>query len=329
MILLDLPLEPLTMRYTTQWAKWFSAAFTKAGFDFDTVRGPPLSRDIKAGAFLDAYNTNIWGLTQIARTLEIISDNPYAEYTVFMHDLWQPGLEALAYAKLMGRAKIRITGYLHAGAYDPTDILAVQAYAQNESWPSRFEKMLADVVDDVFVGSLLHAHRLRHLLSPHVVGNPVDTGGFTACNARTSTVVFPHRLTSDKQPQLFDAAMDIVRRTHPHVSVVKTYEHKLPKDEYYKLLSTAAVAVSCAHHENFGIAMVEAAALGCYPVVPDRLAYRETMPDFTRYGEDSAPLIAKRIMAGLYAAQHGPFGYSNPFTPQRVTRRVVDVLRSK
>jgi len=50
------------------------------------------------------------------------------------------------------------------------------------------------------------------------------------------------------------------------------------QDDYRQLLLNADVIVSTAKHEFFGIAIAEAVAAGCYPVVPDRLAYPEVLP---------------------------------------------------
>jgi hypothetical protein len=45
------------------------------------------------------------------------------------------------------------------------------------------------------------------------------------------------------------------------------------REEYVDLLGRADVVVSAAHHEFFGIAVVEAMAAGCVPVLPDDQSY--------------------------------------------------------
>lgn len=52
----------------------------------------------------------------------------------------------------------------------------------------------------------------------------------------------------------------------------------LPRPEYEALLSRAAVVVSAARNEFFGIALAEAIAAGAWPVVPAGLAYPEVIP---------------------------------------------------
>ncbi|MEA2011075.1 MAG: DUF3524 domain-containing protein [Actinomycetota bacterium] len=53
----------------------------------------------------------------------------------------------------------------------------------------------------------------------------------------------------------------------------------LPDDEYVDLLRSSDIAVSTAHHEFFGIAVVEAMAAGAFPVLPDRLVYPDRIPE--------------------------------------------------
>ncbi|MEN8114218.1 MAG: DUF3524 domain-containing protein [Actinomycetota bacterium] len=52
----------------------------------------------------------------------------------------------------------------------------------------------------------------------------------------------------------------------------------LPDDEYVDMLSRGDIVVSTAHHEFFGIAIVEAMGAGAFPVLPDRLVYPERIP---------------------------------------------------
>ncbi|MEZ5167673.1 MAG: DUF3524 domain-containing protein [Acidimicrobiales bacterium] len=67
-------------------------------------------------------------------------------------------------------------------------------------------------------------------------------------------------------PVLDDLGARVVARGH------------LGRDAYRRLLREADIVVSAAHNEFFGIAVVEALAAGCVPVLPRRLAYPETVP---------------------------------------------------
>jgi glycosyltransferase involved in cell wall biosynthesis len=48
--------------------------------------------------------------------------------------------------------------------------------------------------------------------------------------------------------------------------------------EYLRWLAKADLVISTASQENFGIAVVEAVAAGCYPLLPRALAYPEVLP---------------------------------------------------
>ncbi|MEQ5815981.1 DUF3524 domain-containing protein [Marinobacter sp. NFXS11] len=52
---------------------------------------------------------------------------------------------------------------------------------------------------------------------------------------------------------------------------------------YDQLLRQADIVISTALHDFQGLSMLEAMASGCVPLAPDRLAYREYVPDVCRY----------------------------------------------
>jgi|25_taG_2_1085351.scaffolds.fasta_scaffold02507_2 glycosyltransferase involved in cell wall biosynthesis len=55
------------------------------------------------------------------------------------------------------------------------------------------------------------------------------------------------------------------------------------REDYDQLLRQADMVVSTALHDFQGLAMLEAMAAGCMPLAPDRLAYREYVPEPCRY----------------------------------------------
>ena len=64
-------------------------------------------------------------------------------------------------------------------------------------------------------------------------------------------------------------------------------------EAYWELLARMDVVVSTANHEFFGIAICEAIWAGAVPVVPDRLSYRDHVPESCRYQtlDDAVELI--------------------------------------
>ena len=70
----------------------------------------------------------------------------------------------------------------------------------------------------------------------------------------------------------------------------------LPDDEYVDILQRADIVVSTAHHEFFGIAIVEAMAAGAFPILPDRLVYPDRIPEVHQHRclyADSDDLVEK------------------------------------
>jgi glycosyltransferase involved in cell wall biosynthesis len=63
-----------------------------------------------------------------------------------------------------------------------------------------------------------------------------------------------------------------------------------PDKAYWQALRAADVVVSTARHEFFGIGVVEAISAGCWPLLPDRLAYPEVTVDPRQENSCQVPL---------------------------------------
>jgi len=126
-----------------------------------------------------------------------------------------------------------------------------------------------------------------------------------AANDGAIRIVWPHRWEHDKGP---DALLDIARhhaeslnlrfiilgqrfRDVPPamIKLQQRFADRIDhcgfvddRCEYWQWLSRADWVLSTARHEFFGIAVVEALLAGCLPWLPDRLSYREILPDATR-----------------------------------------------
>ncbi|WP_370978959.1 DUF3524 domain-containing protein [Agaribacterium sp. ZY112] len=55
------------------------------------------------------------------------------------------------------------------------------------------------------------------------------------------------------------------------------------RSDYLKVLASSDFVLSTSLHDFQGLAVLEGAALGCTPIVPDRLAYKEFIPEHLRY----------------------------------------------
>nr|XP_040572361.1 glycosyltransferase-like domain-containing protein 1 [Lepeophtheirus salmonis] len=125
-------------------------------------------------------------------------------------------------------------------------------------------------------------------------------------------IVWPHRWEHDKNPTSFfnvlyrlhdeghDFKISVLGETYTDVPRIfeearlKLVDHIVnwgfvsSKDKYYQILiNESDVVVSTANHEFFGVAVVEAAYLGCYPLVPNRLVYPELFPKKYLYSTDN------------------------------------------
>ncbi|MBE0476508.1 MAG: DUF3524 domain-containing protein [Coriobacteriia bacterium] len=168
-------------------------------------------------------------------------------------------------------------------------------------------------------------------------------------------IVWPHRWEHDKDPEAFfeavgrlaDAGLDFevavagqafAERPEVFAGACEALGARLchlgeppDRDAYAALLRGSDVAVSTAVNEFFGIAMMEAAYAGCYPLVPDRLAYPELYPVEMRYGSVAelvdrlALLIAQRPAPSAMRETAGTYTFES-LTPryERTLRAVAE-----
>lgn len=130
-------------------------------------------------------------------------------------------------------------------------------------------------------------------------------------------IVWPHRWEHDKGPEEFVQVLLELHRLGMcfHVSFLGQEFDELPpslvgvreelgdhirqwgplsdRDEYLTLLRNADVVVSTARHEFYGVAMLEATLLGCYPLCPNRLVYPEIYPPCCLY--NTSRQLVKRL----------------------------------
>lgn len=283
-LVLFAPIEQLEERYSVQWYKWFMKAFEDIGATVQ-VFGDTEPRVIKQGQFLDIYDTNIYKAKQVADLLKAIEQIKHDNFTVFCMDAWFTGLEALAYVRSCTHRKFKIKGMVHAGTWDKWDFL----HQKNcQTWAKDYERSLFKIFDEVFCATQSHKDMIESYFEEKfdnitLVDFPVINPNIN--HDKENIVVFPHRLALEKQPDQFDILEAMFNFKYPEMDVrfIKSKNVCHTKDQYYNLLKRSKVAVSCALQETFGIAMLEAFHLGCFPVVPDRLSYRETFEPLFRY----------------------------------------------
>lgn len=104
---------------------------------------------------------------------------------------------------------------------------------------------------------------------------------------------------------------------------ISHWGYQSSRSDYRRILTTADVVVSTAHHEFFGIAVLEAIDAGCFPLVPQRLAYPEVIGNQAAFfydGSDEHLLqrltdlaAAKALRGELWPADWSPHRISGPF----------------
>jgi glycosyltransferase involved in cell wall biosynthesis len=282
------PLERLEHRYTTHLDDSITEHLMRK-YDASSVYRyyPELNgRETSPpppGCFLNAGATCEFKAAQLA-----LLSRAYAEGEVssgdllFFSDLWFPGIEMVRYLDHFHGKRTEVRGLLHAGSFTDTDEVR-----KLERWAAPLENAWLDIADRVFVGSEFMRHDLlqKRSVAPgkvHATGFPLDPlVKVQPRRGKRALVVFTGRDHPEKQPHLWQ---QLKRSFSSGVEFVWTMENGgLSRSDYLELLSHARVIVSFALQENFGFALREAAALGCVPIVPDRLVYPECFADPYRY----------------------------------------------
>lgn len=91
-------------------------------------------------------------------------------------------------------------------------------------------------------------------------------------------------------PAVFEQARSALGHRIDHWGYVES------RAEYEEILRESDVVVSTAHHEFFGIAVLEAISAGCYPLLPDRLSYPELL---SRYPGDAGRFMYDGTVGSL------------------------------
>lgn len=270
------PIEPIETRYSSQWLDWFPRSFK--GVENRVVLGEASTGKVSASQWLDPAETISYKATQVAAICEAVSSGILTGRDVFFfYDAWFPGIEGLAYLKEMAGRNFRLVGYLHAGTWDAHDQTAKNL---NPKWARGFEELIFKVFDKLFVATEFHKSLILKsypFAEVTVIPFGFDWASYDQYLVRDkekNLCVFPHRLADEKRP-------DKLRPFCERYSLLgeKTLTTCPTKEAYLKRLGQAEYSVSFALQETFGISMLESAYLGARPIVPDRLSYKEVLPE--------------------------------------------------
>lgn len=269
-----LSLEPIEQRYGREWNSYFSEFFHEMRIDHEFIRGTQITSNLNGKFFLDPVQTNVWKFSQLQNLLQRI-DELKDDDIIFAFDAWFPGIESLKYALTFLGKKTRIVGYIHAGTYDKWDLTAQYGM---ESWGKDLENSWFQIYDIIFAATNYHKELIESTRTVpedkiRVVGFPLDINGLTnryEHHAKEYAIAFTGRKSAEKG---FEDILELQRRGYPVLIMIDETKTKL---EYYDLLSRCEFVISTSQQETFGIGIVEGIAMGCLPIVPNRLSYPET-----------------------------------------------------
>jgi hypothetical protein len=285
------PIEPIDQRYTKQWYDNIPALLKTAtdGYDIHTIPGHMCSSTTTPGAFLEFALTNAYKASQVETISHLFHSNAVKSGDKFLvTDAWHFGIIAIKYMSELLDIPVEIHSIWHAGSYDPTDILGMK---MTKNWSTQAERTFFYASDynyfatnfhkDMFLknlGILMGDKKAIRSGQPHnqIIGPLIKY----SLNGRNPLIMFPHRLNSDKQPEI---ASDLRTTFDMCYHFEITQEQNLSKERYYAALGRASVIFSCALHENLGISVMEGCLAGAIPVVPDRASYSEMYLDCFKY----------------------------------------------
>lgn len=300
-----LPLEHIEQRYTTHLDRDILEYLTRKGIDFHYLVPEVFSNKITHGSFLDADNTVFRQFRQFQKLIEgLMSGEIAPDETLFVTDIWNFALLAVPYLNFFSGYKLKVQGIVHAGSFTDTDFVR-----QMERVYKSFEESLFDICDKVYVGSEFIKNDIiqKRYINPDkliVTGLPLDFVNlqkYKQVGEKRKRVVFNGRLVDEKQPYLFD----LLKKKLPEYEYISTQELKLPKEEYYRVLSESKCIVSFALQENFGYGVQEAVYLGCTPVLPNRLAYKEQFSkDYLYDSFDQCVEMVRKAVEGELPPTH-------------------------
>ncbi|TRY76995.1 hypothetical protein TCAL_10204 [Tigriopus californicus] len=161
-------------------------------------------------------------------------------------------------------------------------------------------------------------------------------------------IVWPHRWEHDKNPDSFFKVLARLKAEGHQfvVSILGEAYAQVPeifataqidlgpefiahwgflpsREDYYHVLQHSDIVVSTAHHEFFGVSMLEATYLGCLPLVPNRLVYPELYPKECVYNTDQQ--LFKKLRAYCITPRLVS-DHRHRFRPQAICDQFKDVL---
>ena len=281
-------LEAVETRYTSEWKEHLPKQLRRATNDeVVVISGGDVPQATTPGAFLNFGGTNVYKSNQLEQIAEMFCRGQVHNGDYFLYtDAWNPTVIQLRYmAELLG-IDIRIGGLWHAGSYDPADFLG--RLIGDKPWVRHAEQSMYECFDDNFYASQFHidlfAESLKiDLAKTKRVGWPMEYEADQMLPykhmQKTNTILFPHRIAPEKQPEIFRDLAESM----PEYEWIVCMEQGYTKNDYHNALGTAKLVFSANLQETLGISWYEGLLVDTIPMIPDRLSYSEMAVDEFKY----------------------------------------------
>lgn len=290
-------IESIETRYTCEWKTHVPVLLINEGFDTVVIEGTAVEAGVTTpGAFLNFAATNIYKSEQVVKIAQLIQEGKVKDGDYFLFtDAWHPGVLNLRYMLDLTGIKAKIGGLWHAGSYDKHDFLG-RACGGTE-WCSHAELAYFNAYDHNYFATIFHLKMFcdsysksydtvttsgKAVLTGWPMEYMVDKLGNVPHLPKKNQIVFPHRLSAEKQLDIFkDLEAEL-----PEYEFVVCQEQKLTKDEYHKVLAESKILWSASLQETLGISPYEGILLDVVPLVPNRLSYSEMFYAKFKYPSD-------------------------------------------
>ena len=293
-------LEAVETRYTSEWKEHLPKQLRRATNDeVVVISGGDVPQATTPGAFLNFGGTNVYKSNQLEQIAEMFCRGQVHNGDYFLYtDAWNPTVIQLRYmAELLG-VDVRIGGLWHAGSYDPADFLG--RLIGDKPWVRSAEHSMFSCYDHNFYATDFHVNLFAEGVldwneqewdeTPYEANDTIKRVGWPMeyeadqmlpykHMQKTNTILFPHRIAPEKQPEIFRDLADSM----PEYEWIVCMEQGYTKNDYHNALGTAKLVFSANLQETLGISWYEGLLVDTIPMIPDRLSYSEMAIDEFKY----------------------------------------------
>jgi hypothetical protein len=214
------------------------------------------------------------------------------DHFIFM-DAWNPAIIQLRYLSTVYRTPIWIHGFWQMGSFNKTSYLS---FSKSLTWQRNIERGMVASISHNYYDSDLHFNQIRSLFKTlgarnlllgtnriQRCGPPMehvrDYAKQFAGTKKRDMILFADKGTVDKQMVIFRE----LQRSLPQYEWV-CIEDKMPNEtQYHGLLASAKYVLITDLIDSSSTTAFEAMMHGAIPLAPDRLNFKEIVPEQWRY----------------------------------------------